>query len=228
MAERVADDVWLLELGLVFPFGSNGYLVDDGEVTLIDPGLPVNRPSLASELADAGYDLADVDRTLVTHFDLSHVGGLRSLPADAGPVHLSPDALALARGESRRRHRHHKALYHRVVRRFFGLPDDLTYGTVGDGESVGRFTAYHTPGHNPGHTVYVHDSGVAFLGDLVAEREGELTPPFWLDSYDMRSVTESIRSFVDRTDPFDVAAVAHGNPVRSGGYEALRECAEEL
>jgi glyoxylase-like metal-dependent hydrolase (beta-lactamase superfamily II) len=228
MAERVADDVWLLDLGLVFPLGSNGYLVDDGEVTLIDPGLPVNRPSLASELADAGYDLAEVDRTLVTHFDLSHVGGLRYLSSDTGPVYLSPDALALARGEFRRRHRHHKALYHRLVRRLFGLPAGLTYETVDDGETVGRFTAYHTPGHNPGHTVYVHDSGVAFLGDLVWERAGELTPPFWLDSYDMRSVTESIRSFADRVDPFAVAAMAHGEPIRAGGYDALRECAREL
>lgn len=225
MADRLDEGLWLLNLGLVTPFATNGYLVDDGDLTLVDPGLPVNRPRIGTELADAGYDVADVDRVLVTHFDLDHVGGLaRLVPEFEGPVYMGAQDLAMATGETDPKRRHHKGLFHRLVRRLFGLPDGPSYEGVEEGTEVGGFRAYHTPGHNPGHTVYHHESGVAFLGDLVWEEQGRLTPPFWLDSYDMRGVRESIRDLPQRVAPFDVAAVAHGDPITADGHRALVDC----
>ena len=61
MARRLAEGLWLLDLGLVPPFATNCYLVNDGEaVTLVDAGLPVNYPSLATELGRVGYDRTDI------------------------------------------------------------------------------------------------------------------------------------------------------------------------
>jgi glyoxylase-like metal-dependent hydrolase (beta-lactamase superfamily II) len=77
--------------------------------------------------------------------------------------------------------------------------------------------------------VFVHEGlDAAFLGDLVWEEDGELTPPFWLDSYDMRAVRRSIRSFADRTPPFEVACMGHGTPFVEGGYGALRRLVDRL
>lgn len=229
MPERLADGVWLLDIGLVPPFATNGFLIDDGTVTLVDPGLPWNRPSLGSELADIGYSVGDIDRVVLTHYDVDHTGGLRALDGRFdGPVYIGAADLALARRERHPRLLHHKGLYHRVARRIFPLPTDMDVRSVEDGDDIGRFTAYHTPGHNPGHTVFVHDSGVAFLGDLVWESEGQLTPPIRFDSYDVSEIAESIRDLVERVPPFDVAAVAHGTPLVSGGRDALLECAARL
>jgi len=229
MARQLRDGVWLLDLGLIPPFATNGYLVDDGDVTLVDPGLPVNRPAVRAELGAVGYAVGDLDRVLVTHFDLDHSGGLRGLTGDFdGPVYMGAEDLAIATGKTDPKRRHHKGLFHTLVRRLFPLPDEFAYHSVVDGDVVGQFTVYHTPGHNPGHVVFVHDSGVAFLGDLVWEENGRLTPPFWLDSYDMRGVRESIRDLADRAPPFNVAAMAHGDPITDGGREALVDCSAEL
>jgi glyoxylase-like metal-dependent hydrolase (beta-lactamase superfamily II) len=76
--------------------------------------------------------------------------------------------------------------------------------------------------------VYLHESGVAFLGDLVWEDGGRLTPPFWLDSYDMRGVHESIRDLTRRVPPFEVAAMAHGDPITTNGRRALLDCSARL
>ena len=229
MARRLTDGVWLLDLGLVPPFAMNGYLIDDGELTLVDPGLPWNRPSLRSEMADAGYAAGDLDRVLVTHFDLDHSGGLRGLPADwRGPVYMGATDAAIARGDTDPKRRHHKGLFHMLVRWLFPLPEGTTLTDVEDGDEIGAFTAYHTPGHNPGHMVYLHESGVAFLGDLVWEDGGRLTPPFWLDSYDMRGVHESIRDLTRRVPPFEVAAMAHGDPITTNGRRALLDCSARL
>jgi glyoxylase-like metal-dependent hydrolase (beta-lactamase superfamily II) len=240
MAQQVAAGVWLLDLGFVPPLATNAYLVDDTErffdesgagtgVTLVDTGLRWNRRSLRSELAAAGYTLADVDRVLLTHYDLDHTWGLSGIAGEmSSPVYIGAADGRLAAGDDDPPLLHHKGLFHRVARRVAPLPDDVTVEYVEDGDRIGRFTAYHTPGHNPGHTVYVHESGVAFLGDLVWAEHGRLTPPFWLDSYDMRAVRESITSLVERVPPFEVAAMAHGTPITEDGHRELLNLATRL
>jgi glyoxylase-like metal-dependent hydrolase (beta-lactamase superfamily II) len=229
MATALSEDLWLLDLGLVPPLATNGYLLDDGdEVTLVDPGLPWNRPSIGDELASIGYELDDVSQVIVTHYDLDHAGGLRAFSEFDGPVYMGAADVALATGEDDPSLFHHKGLVHRAVRGLYGLPDGLDVRSVEDGDTLGGFTAYHTPGHNPGHTVYRHESGVAFLGDLVWEEGGELTPPFWLDSYDMRAVRESIRDVAERLPAFEVAAMAHGTPLTTDGDEAVGRLARDL
>jgi glyoxylase-like metal-dependent hydrolase (beta-lactamase superfamily II) len=246
MAEQVADGVWLLDLGLVPPLATNAYVVDDtlddedgdgasdgdaGErgVTLVDTGLFWNRDPIRVELADAGYEVADIDRVLLTHYDLDHTTGLHRIAEDlSAPVYLGADDAALVAGETDPSALHHKGLFHRFARRVAPLPDGVAVEPITDGDRIGRFRAYHTPGHNPGHTVYVHEDGPAFLGDLVWEDDGGFTPPFWLDSYDVAELRASIRSFADRCDEFEVACMGHGDPLRAGGSAALEELLERL
>lgn len=229
MARELAPDVWYLDLGFVRPIETNCYLVDDGTVTLVDTGLWYNRPSLRAELSIAGYTPADVDQVLLTHYDLDHTTGLRHLPESFdGPVYIGQADYDLYTGASDPPWLHHKGLFHRLVRPLFPLPGDVDVHPVEDSESIGNFTAFHTPGHNPGHTAYVHDSGAAFVGDLVWEDDGRLTPPFWLDCYDTRQLRESIVSFAARSPAFEVAGMGHGRPFADGGHQAFEELASRL
>ncbi len=230
MAEAIAPDVYLLELGFPAPLGANAYLVDDGGVTLVDAGLPLLAGRVRRELADIGYSLDDIDRILVTHYDLDHVGGLpRLYPAVDVPVFMGERDLRIVTGTWDPPLLHHKGLFHRGARRLFRLPDGMDFRPVKDGDTIGGFTAYHTPGHNPGHTVFLHrELSTALLGDLVWEDAGRLTTPEWYDSYDMARLRASIRRFADTTPPFEIACVAHGSPLKTGGYDALRALADSL
>jgi glyoxylase-like metal-dependent hydrolase (beta-lactamase superfamily II) len=237
MVRRLRRGVWLLELGLIAPLASNAYLVDerafDGpsdDVVLVDTGLWWNEPTIRDELRAVGYGPADIDRVLVTHYDLDHVGGLnRLVPEFDGPVSVGTDDLDLLSGRADPPFFHHKGLFHRVSRRLFPLPE-LPLEPLADGDTVGGFTAHHTPGHNPGHVVYHHAAAsTAFLGDLVwAADDGGLTTPFWADSYDMDQLDESVVALADRLPEFDVAAMGHGEPLVTGGSEALRSLAGRL
>lgn len=230
MAEALAPNVHLLELGFPEPFGANAFLVDDGGVTLVDTGLPLMSRRVRRELSRAGYSLADIDRVLVTHYDLDHVGGLpRLYPALDVPVYMGEHDVRLITGTWDPPLIHHKGLFHRGARRLFPLPNELDLRPVEDGDTIGGFTAFHTPGHNPGHTVFLHQElSVALLGDLVWEDGGRLTTPEWYDSYDMTSVRASIRRFADTSPSFEIACMAHGTPLKSGGYAALRALADQL
>ncbi|NLV10486.1 MBL fold metallo-hydrolase [Halomicrobium mukohataei] len=237
MARRLIDGVWELDLGLLPPLASNAFLLDeremdgtDGEaVTLCDTGLFWNEPSIRDELAAVGYEPGDLDRVLLTHYDLDHVGGLERLqPEFTGPVFLGRADYELVENGAPPPSNNHKGLFHRAARTLCPLPDGIDLRPVDDGEAVGQFASYATPGHNPGHTVYVHDCGVALLGDLVWEEGGAMTTPIWFDSYDMDRVRASVREFAARAPAFEVAAMAHGTPFVRDGDDVLGALAATL
>jgi glyoxylase-like metal-dependent hydrolase (beta-lactamase superfamily II) len=228
MADRIAPGVTRLDLGFRAPLGATAYLVDDGDLTLVDAGMPINATRVRTEIDGAGYAVGGIDRVLITHYDLDHLGGLARLtPELDAPVYMGRRDLNLARRGYDPPLFHHKGLFHRAVRAVYGLPGRLSYRPVEDGDRIGSFGAFHTPGHNPGHTVYVHEElGAAFLGDLVWSENGTLTTPIRADSYDMDEIHESVRRFAAEAPPFEVACVAHGGPLLTGGYEALQELAD--
>ncbi|MDY6779491.1 MAG: MBL fold metallo-hydrolase, partial [Halobacteria archaeon] len=171
-ALRVHDSVWRLSLG-----GVNAYVVDspDDGVTVVDAGWTWNAGDVRDGISDTGHSVEDVERVLVTHYDIDHVGGLSELGLRRSTtVHVGREDAGFLTGEEKPRVTNHKGALQRVVSLGIRRPD-LNVEKVDDCDSVGgEFTAYHTPGHTPGHTVYVSESlGVAFLGDLVSEDGGE-------------------------------------------------------
>ncbi|RBI63456.1 MBL fold metallo-hydrolase [halophilic archaeon] len=224
MATELADGCWWLDLGNV-----NCYLADDdGSLTLVDAGTPFDYGRIATGVRDAGYDVADVDRVLVTHYDFDHVGALARLADLDAPVYVGAADAPLLSGERPPDWHNHKGALQRVTRPLLSA-SDLPVRTVEDGDAVGSFTAYHTPGHTPGHVVYVSEAlDAAFLGDLVREDGGELAASTWLMSYDTAAVRDSVRSLAERTPSFAVAAMGHGVPFVRDGIDRLRELAATL
>jgi glyoxylase-like metal-dependent hydrolase (beta-lactamase superfamily II) len=222
-----------LESGAVRRFrcrGVNAYLVDDdGTVTLVDAGTPWDGDRMRRMLSESGLSPADVDRVLLTHYDLDHVGTLATLGLDpAVPVYAAePDASFLL-GDADPPLGNHKGAFQRAARLFLDVPDNEVR-RVNDGDEIGGFVAHRAPGHTPGHVVYHHaDHGAAFLGDLVTESGGRLSPSPWAICYDVERNRASLADVADRIDPFEAACVGHGEPLRTGGYDALRRAAAEL
>lgn len=227
MTERLTDGVWWLEVGGVPFWDVNAYLVDDGgTLTLVDAGTPFLRSTLAEAVAATGHALADVDRLLLTHYDLDHFGGLlRAAALDATVYAGTVDADLLA-GDHTPPLLHHKGAFHRAVAMVLA---DRDVRRIEDGDAVGGFTAHHTPGHNPGHMAYHHaDHDAAFLGDLVWERDGGFTTPIRLDSYDMHRLESSVVDLAERLQSFELACMGHGEPLRTGGSDRLGELAASL
>jgi glyoxylase-like metal-dependent hydrolase (beta-lactamase superfamily II) len=224
MTTELADGVWRFELR-----GVSAYLVDDDVPTLVDAGTPWDEAAIREGLAEVGVDLADVGRVLLTHYDLDHVGALAALtPELDATVHAGAFDAALLRGERSPPLRNHKGALQRLAGLFTTLPN-LDVKAVADGEEVGSFTAYHTPGHTPGHVAYVSEGlGVGLLGDLVSESDGALEPSEWIVSYDTGAVLDSIRDLSDRAPAFEVACVGHGDPLASGGSDALAALADRI
>jgi glyoxylase-like metal-dependent hydrolase (beta-lactamase superfamily II) len=224
MVTALGESVWWIDLGIV-----NAYLVDDdGVLTLIDAGMPWHSGDIVDGIVEAGFTLSDLDRALLTHYDFDHVGALERLKGLGATVYAGAEEAPLITGRRSPGWRSRKKLSQSVAGLFHSGTDVEVLGLT-DGESVGSFTVYDTPGHTDGHVVYVsEDHDAAFLGDLVRESDGELVASPWYVSEDVARVRESIRSFVERAPDFEIAAMGHGVPFRRDGDERLADLAGTL
>ncbi|WP_336135503.1 MBL fold metallo-hydrolase [Natronomonas amylolytica] len=219
MVTELRDGVWWYEAS-----GVNAYVVaDDDGVTLVDAGTPFDTLTVETAVEEVGFGLEDVERILVTHYDIDHVGSIAKLAVDA-PVYIGREDAPFLTGETRPLPRNVKRFTQFVSGPLVPEVAASRVHPVTDGDDIGGFSAYHTPGHTPGHTAYVHeDLEAAFLGDLVIERGGELRPAPWFMSDDTDAVDRSIESFAAAAPDFEVAAMGHGTPFKRGGSDRLRQ-----
>jgi glyoxylase-like metal-dependent hydrolase (beta-lactamase superfamily II) len=228
MVTRLADGVWWYDLG-----GVNAYLIDeaiasDGSgdgLTLVDAGMPWHGSRLVAGIGEAGYALADVDRILVTHYDLDHVGGLSAFDGVDATIYAGAADADFVTGRRRPPWRNHKGLFQRATAGFVTPPENPVE-RVADGDTVGTFTVYETPGHTPGHVAYVSEAAsVGLLGDAVRESSGSLEPSPWFISYDTDAVDRSVTDLAERAPDFDVLGMGHGRPFQRDGRARLTEVA---
>lgn len=226
MVTKLRADVWQIDCS-----GVNAYLVDDrdhenGAVTLVDGGTPLDANTIRAAVADAGFAMSDVDRVLVTHYDVDHVGGLAKLGLDA-TVYVGAGDAAFYTDDEKPPLGNWKGAFQRLAGAFLTPSESVT--GVADGDAVGSFRVYHTPGHTPGHVAYVSEAlSVAFVGDLVMESDGRLEQSPWYLSYDTDRVVDSIHYLADAEPAVEVLAMGHGTPFVRNGAVRLAELGERL
>jgi len=184
------------ELG---PAQTNAYLIADGvsgTAVAIDPAWDGAR--LAQEAERRGWRVTDI---WLTHAHFVHFGGAAQLSDRAKaplPVALHPDDYPLW-----------KALGGAP---WFGFPEfdpgpeptiDLSHGAI---LRAGAFEVEvrHTPGHTPGHVVFVvPQAKLAFVGDVIFESGvGRVDLPGGDWATLLRSIREQIFSLPDETRLF--------------------------
>lgn len=221
MVTKVVDGLWQIECRTLDQ--PNVYLVQDDDLTLVDAGWPGDGETVRQGVVDAGFSLADVDRVLLTHYDIDHTGGLSRLPpALDAPVYIHPTERPYLRGGERPplSARHGLEALHSLLARTHRDPK-LPIRPVSDGDTIGGLRAFHTPGHTPGHVTYIHEGcSAAFLGDLVMGWGDELRPTTSVTNYDSEELRASSRRLVTDCPRFEYACPGHG-PVLEDGYEKL-------
>ncbi|WP_232700546.1 MBL fold metallo-hydrolase [Halobacterium wangiae] len=201
MVVTVSEGVWCIDCQTLDQ--PNAFIVEDDELTLVDAGWPGDVATVERGLQAAGFEPADIDRVLLTHYDADHVGTLSKLAGLDAPLHIHGAEAPILAGEELPpwRARHGIEVLHRLYYRRLTLPD-LPIRALDDGDTIGGFTAIHTPGHTPGHTAYIHEGlSAVFLGDLAYGLNDDLHASGWLTSFNTREVQESIHALLEHTLP---------------------------
>ena len=180
-AELIADGTYVIDLGFQRVPGVIGafLLVGNDELALFESGPTTTVDNLIRGLSEAGYDVSDVSRLIVSHIHLDHAGAagtlmrinphLRlSVHAAGAPFLIDPERLV------------------KSATRIFGDRMDRLWGAVEPVDSrrvdplqdgnvltiAGReLQIRHAPGHAGSHIVMLDSStGVLFTGDAAGAR----------------------------------------------------------
>ena len=188
----------------VGPFQENSYLLYDEETrrgVLVDPG---DEPARIAAMVRAAR--VSLEAIWLTHGHLDHVGAVAAVKRE-WPVRvlLHPADLVLHRGAAQ------QAAFYGVP---FEQPPDPD-GELADGDVLQiaheRFTVRHTPGHSPGHVIFIGETCVIGGDLLFAGSIGRTDLPL-SNPDDM----ESSLALIATLDPDVVVYPGHGPPTRIG------------
>lgn len=138
------------------------YLVDVGELILIDTGAGTSVEALAGNIALLGLDPAKITTIILTHCHIDHVGGAHVFKKRYGSriVMHELDAAVVERGDNRMT----AAYWYGVNFAPLGVDIKLTGEERRLSFSDNEVVCLHTPGHTPGSiSVYVDTGGKRVL-----------------------------------------------------------------
>ncbi len=156
----------------------NTFLIDVGDrLALVDTGYIGQTPEvgkLVPNLASIGVTPADIDAILITHMHPDHEAGLIDAANRAvfpnAELFVHEDEIAFWRDDAAmaRANEVRKAEFDLARRALAAYRGRTT--AVRDGEAIPGVRAFPTPGHTPGHTAWLVESGgdaMLIWGDIV-------------------------------------------------------------
>ena len=214
-ANLIVEGLWQISLGAV-----NAFLIDNGELTLIDSGIPDSAGKIVQALESLGKKPADIRHIIVTHCHPDHAGSLAAIKRlTTAPVYMhSTDAAMVRKGEGKRPMTAAPGLLRPIMYNLFVArspgniePCAVDY-EIEDGTELpiaGGLRAVHAPGHCAGQLAFLWPRRrLLFVADAASNM-----PNFGL-SLGYENLTEGLRSLAKIAAlDFDIACFGHGSAI---------------
>jgi glyoxylase-like metal-dependent hydrolase (beta-lactamase superfamily II) len=230
----------------------NVYLVEDDPLTLVDagPNSATSLTTLEAALAEHGRRVEDLERIVVTHQHIDHIGLVQILADRSGAEVVALEALAPWLARYSEGMEADDAFSEAIMARN-GIPEDVRYAlrsvsgafrawgaaatvttTVREGDSIDfadrSWTVWHRPGHSPSDTVF-HDAERRELigGDHLIKHISSnplISRP--LEGGDPADRPQALATYLDslaKTREMDVVRVLPGHGEEIHGHSRLIE-----
>jgi glyoxylase-like metal-dependent hydrolase (beta-lactamase superfamily II) len=193
---KIADGIEMIKLPMNL-MGMNRTIYptliwDDDSVVLVDAGVTNSLPEIKNAMEDANIPFEKLNKIIVTHQDIDHIGGIKSILDEL------PEVKVLAHEEDKPYIQGEKKLIRlnsNFMNRINSLPKEEREKildmfenvhvevnmTLTDGEELaycGGIIVIHTPGHTPGHICLYHKkTKTLIVGDAMNVVDGQLIGP---------------------------------------------------
>lgn len=217
---------------------------DDETVILVDAGYPGQLPQIREAIEKTGVPFARLNKVIITHQDLDHIGSLANIrhelpvvevlahawekpyiQGELRPIKMTPQRIA-------QREAQFSALpqeQRRTLKALLEIPTQATVDrAVADGEELpycGGINVIHTPGHTPGHVcLYLRQSKTLVTGDALNHTDGRLVGPNPLHTYEIATAVRSLK----KLGAYDIETVIcyHGGVYRGDANRRIAELAD--
>jgi glyoxylase-like metal-dependent hydrolase (beta-lactamase superfamily II) len=222
---QIVEGLWQVNLGAV-----NAFLLDQGELTLIDTGLPKSEDKIVAAIESIGKKVTDLKHIIVTHCHPDHAGSVAALKRMSGArVYMHPtDAAMVRRGETARPMTVAPGLLRGLMYRLFIPKKPVPIETcaidqeINDGTELpiaGGLKAIHIPGQCAGQVALLWPRRrLLFAADACANMP---TFGYALCYESLEEGKKSLRKLAALD--FDVAVFGHGGPIKSGASAKFKE-----
>jgi glyoxylase-like metal-dependent hydrolase (beta-lactamase superfamily II) len=215
---------------------------DDQNVVLADAGFPGMLKQMAEAFRQAGVPCERLNKVILTHQDIDHVGGLPALLAQAGQkIEVLAHAVEKPYIEGTKpllkwtAAKHSKMLAslpeekrQQLVKAFANPPTAKIDVTVRDGEILpycGGITVIATPGHTYGHICLYHQpSQTLIAGDALNAAAGKLQGPTPSAAVDLAEAYRSLQKLAGLN--IKTVVCYHGGICQTKIKESLRDLVE--
>ncbi|GEA31744.1 MULTISPECIES: MBL fold metallo-hydrolase [Clostridium] len=199
---KIAEGLDILELGNEERRMNATLIWDDKNVILIDAGLPGQIENIREEVEKAGVSFDRINKIIITHHDLDHIGSLSSIvknskseievlahsgerpyiEGDKIGIKITPERLSSMPDSMKETIKQLKTKVNRVVKDEENLP------------YCGGIDVIYTPGHTPGHIcLYLRKYKALVTGDAMNVVNNELIGPNPEYTFDMKQAMESLK-----------------------------------
>jgi glyoxylase-like metal-dependent hydrolase (beta-lactamase superfamily II) len=210
------------------------FLLDHGELTLIDTLFEDDARGVVDAIRRLGRRPSDLERIVLTHAHRSHLGGLAALKQATGATVFAHEWEAdIVSGDRRAqpvtlRPTQSLRLWPFQLGLALGRPKHAPCPVdevVADDAAVGPLQVLHAPGHSPGHLAFFWpERGVLLAGDAIATWP-KLCPGWKAFTLNTEQHAESLR----RLAALDarVVGVGHGDAITEGAADRVRALATQ-
>jgi glyoxylase-like metal-dependent hydrolase (beta-lactamase superfamily II) len=236
---KIADGIEMLEVEGVFlgqPCKVYPSIIVDGDTTiLVDAGYPGVHPQIIEAMKRAGIPAQKLNKVILTHQDIDHIGGLPALLEDI-PQHVDvlaheeekatiqgerkPNKLELLERSLDTASEETRWIYEQLQRAYQKCHIQVDQ-MLKDGEELpylGGVVVIHTPGHTMGHIcLYLRKFKILIAGDalVVEDNQIKLCPEYL--NYDKALFAQSFK----KVTHYEIERVIcyHGGFIKSNFHE---------
>ncbi|NRY59019.1 MBL fold metallo-hydrolase [Clostridium beijerinckii] len=229
---KIAEGLDILELGNEERRMNATLIWDDKNVILIDAGLPGQIENIREEVEKAGVSFDRINKIIITHHDLDHIGSLSSIvknskseievlahsgerpyiEGDKIGIKITPERLSSMPDSMKETIKQLKTKVNRIVKDEENLP------------YCGGIEVIYTPGHTPGHIcLYLRKYKALVTGDAMNVVNNELIGPNPEYTFDMEQAMESLKKLTK----YDIETVIcyHGGVFTKNSNERIAKLA---
>ncbi len=225
IAQPIAPGIYRVSLGFV-----NVFLIDVGELTLIDTGISGSERKINQAIEELGKKPGDLRHILITHFHADHTGSLAVLQKATGAqTYMHPlDGESYSRGISIRPVQSAPGLLNKLITQTIRSRPPSTeerspiHHEIQDGQIfdfAGGLRAIYTPGHTAGHVGFLSPAqgGVLIAGDVCSHM---LRLGYSFIYEDFEEGKRTLRRLGELN--FEIACFSHGKPLLPKASQQLR------
>lgn len=218
---KVNENVYLFEKIK----GANSYLYisDNGDISIIDTGMPGNAAKILSQISKMGISMEKIKYLILTHSHIDHIGSVADLKKITGTkVAIHEKEVPYLTGEKKNKRKGLIGLIFGILLNFIKNPNIDPDIILKDGDFIGGLKVVSSPGHTEGSISLYNAETVLFSGDaIITDKHTNIKGFNKLAASDIPEAVKTISEI--KHLEFEVLLPGHGKPVLKNASDKLKE-----